>query len=89
LRTLDQGLQLLDNVIATIKEKKYQEQKHLNCTILWVHRFNGLILRERGFSLDEAGFDKAMLEQKTRSRAALKFQLTGNFSGGKYRTFVL
>jgi alanyl-tRNA synthetase len=32
------------------------------------HRFNGF--RERGFSLDEAGFDKAMLEQKTRSRAA-------------------
>jgi alanyl-tRNA synthetase len=29
-----------------------------------------LILRERGFSLDEAGFDKAMQEQKTRSRAA-------------------
>jgi alanyl-tRNA synthetase len=26
-----------------------------------------LILRERGFSLDEAGFDKAMQEQKTRS----------------------
>jgi alanyl-tRNA synthetase len=28
-----------------------------------------LILRKR-FSLDEAGFDKAMLEQKTRSREA-------------------
>jgi alanyl-tRNA synthetase len=28
------------------------------------------LIRERGFSLDEAGFDKAMLEQKTRSRAA-------------------
>jgi alanyl-tRNA synthetase len=37
------------------------------------------VLRERGFSLDEA-FDKAMLEQKTRSRAALKFQrMTGRF----------
>jgi alanyl-tRNA synthetase len=34
------------------------------------HRFNGFNFRERGFSLDEAGFDKAMLEQKTRSRAA-------------------
>jgi alanyl-tRNA synthetase len=33
------------------------------------HRFNGFN-SERGFSLDEAGFDKAMLEQKTRSRAA-------------------
>jgi hypothetical protein len=42
LRTLDQGLQLLDNVIATNQGKKYQEQKHLNCTILLVsHRFDG------------------------------------------------
>jgi alanyl-tRNA synthetase len=53
-----------------ITEKKYQEQKHLNCTILWFPiDLTALILRERGFSLDEA-FDKAMLEQKTRSRAA-------------------
>jgi alanyl-tRNA synthetase len=69
LRTLDQGLQL-DNVLQPITEKK-QEQKHLNCTILcFPIDLTALILRERGFSLDEAGFDKAMLEQKTRSRAA-------------------
>jgi alanyl-tRNA synthetase len=79
LRTLDQGLQLLDNV--SYKSRKEEVAKHLNCTILLVsNRFNGFILRERGFSLDEAGFDKAMLEQKTRSRAPLKFQrMIGRF----------
>jgi alanyl-tRNA synthetase len=76
LRTLDQGLQLLDNVIATNHGK---EQKHLNCNDTFVSiDLTALILRE-GFSLDEAGFDKAMLEQNTFTRS-LKFQrMIGRF----------
>jgi alanyl-tRNA synthetase len=69
LRTLDQGLQLLDNVIATNHGKKYQEQKHLNCTILLVSIDLTALIQRRGFSLDEAGFDKAMLEQNTFTRS--------------------
>jgi alanyl-tRNA synthetase len=45
-----------------------------------------LILRERGFSLDEAGFDKAMKEQK--SRAASFLQMIENSSEGNTETFV-
>jgi alanyl-tRNA synthetase len=72
LRTLDQGLQLLDNVIATNHGKEVPGAKafELYDTFGFPIDLTALILRERGFSLDEAGFDKAMLEQKTRSRAA-------------------
>ncbi|MBA0884599.1 alanine--tRNA ligase [Flavobacterium undicola] len=72
LRTLDQGLQLLDNVIATAEGKEVAGTKafELYDTFGFPIDLTALILRERGFSLDEAGFDKAMQEQKSRSRAA-------------------
>ena len=72
LRTLDQGLQLLDNVIATNQGKEVPGAKafELYDTFGFPIDLTALILRERGFSLDEAGFDKAMQEQKARSRAA-------------------
>lgn len=72
LRTLDQGLQLLENVIATTNGKTVSGQKafELYDTFGFPIDLTALILRERGYELDEAGFDKAMLEQKTRSRAA-------------------
>ncbi|WP_430400185.1 alanine--tRNA ligase [Flavobacterium sp.] len=72
LRTLDQGLQLLDNVIANTKGKQVDGAKafELYDTFGFPIDLTALILRERGFDLDEAGFDKAMQEQKSRSRAA-------------------
>jgi len=72
LRTLDQGLQLLDNVIANTTGKEVDGAKafELYDTFGFPIDLTALILRERGFSLDEAGFDKAMQEQKKRSRAA-------------------
>ena len=72
LRTLDQGLQLLDNVIANTKEKQVDGAKafELYDTFGFPIDLTALILRERGFQLDEAGFEKAMQEQKNRSRAA-------------------
>ena len=72
LRTLDQGLQLLDNVIAETKGKQVDGAKafELYDTFGFPIDLTALILRERGFNLDEAGFDKAMQEQKNRSRAA-------------------
>jgi alanyl-tRNA synthetase len=72
LRTLDQGLQLLDKVIAETKTKEVNGAKafELYDTFGFPIDLTALILRERGFSLDEAGFDKAMQEQKSRSRAA-------------------
>ncbi|AOZ99851.1 alanine--tRNA ligase [Flavobacterium commune] len=72
LRTLDQGLQLLENVMAETKGKEVAGTKafELYDTFGFPIDLTALILRERGFSLDEAGFDKAMQEQKSRSRAA-------------------
>ncbi|HJS00455.1 MAG TPA: alanine--tRNA ligase [Flavobacterium sp.] len=72
LRTLDQGLQLLENVMAETKGKEVVGAKafELYDTFGFPIDLTALILRERGFTLDEAGFDKAMQEQKSRSRAA-------------------
>jgi alanyl-tRNA synthetase len=72
LRTLDQGLQLLENVISGTDGKTVSGQKafELYDTFGFPIDLTALILRERGYELDEAGFDKAMLEQKKRSRAA-------------------
>jgi alanyl-tRNA synthetase len=72
LRTLDQGLQLLDKVIVETQGKEVNGAKafELYDTFGFPIDLTALILRERGFSLDEVGFDKAMQEQKSRSRAA-------------------
>jgi alanyl-tRNA synthetase len=72
LRTLDQGLQLLENVIADAEDKTVSGQKafELYDTFGFPIDLTALILRERNLNLDEEGFDKAMFEQKTRSRAA-------------------
>ena len=72
LRTLDQGLQLLDKVISETKGKQVDGAKafELYDTFGFPIDLTALILRERGFDLDEAGFEKAMQEQKSRSRAA-------------------
>ncbi|WP_418262181.1 alanine--tRNA ligase [Flavobacterium faecale] len=72
LRTLDQGLQLLDKVIAETSSKEVNGAKafELYDTFGFPIDLTALILRERGYSLDEAGFDKSMQEQKSRSRAA-------------------
>ncbi|WP_369766206.1 alanine--tRNA ligase [Flavobacterium sp. WC2429] len=72
LRTLDQGLQLLENVITETKGKEVSGAKafELYDTFGFPKDLTALILRERGLELDEAGFDIAMQEQKARSRAA-------------------
>lgn len=72
LRTLDQGLQLLENVITGTEGKTVSGQKafELYDTFGFPIDLTALILRERDYDLDEAGFDAAMFEQKTRSRAA-------------------
>ena len=72
LRTLDQGLQLLDKVILESNGKTIQGEKafELYDTFGFPIDLTALILREKGFELDEAGFNASMQEQKNRSRAA-------------------
>lgn len=72
LRTLEQGLQLLESVIAETNGETVSGEKafELYDTFGFPIDLTSLILRERNLSLDEAGFEQAMLAQKTRSRAA-------------------
>jgi alanyl-tRNA synthetase len=72
LRTLDQGLQLLDNVIAQTTGSEVSGAKafELYDTFGFPKDLTALILKERGMSLNETEFDASMQEQKNRSRAA-------------------
>ena len=72
LRTLDQGLQLLENVITNAEDKMVSGAKafELYDTFGFPIDLTALILRERNLDLDEQGFEKSMFAQKTRSRAA-------------------
>ena len=72
LRTLDQGLQLLDSVIAKTSGNEVSGKKafELYDTFGFPKDLTALILKEKGMSFNEAEFDKSMQEQKNRSRAA-------------------
>jgi len=72
LRTLDQGLQLLDNVIAQTSGSEVSGAKafELYDTFGFPKDLTALILKEKGMSFNEEEFDASMQEQKNRSRAA-------------------
>lgn len=72
LRTLDQGLQLLDNVIAQTEGKEVSGEKafELYDTFGFPKDLTALILKEKGMTYNEAEFDAELQKQKARSRAA-------------------
>ncbi|PZR20690.1 MAG: alanine--tRNA ligase [Flavobacterium psychrophilum] len=72
LRTLDQGLQLLENVVAQTEGKEVSGAKafELYDTFGFPEDLTALILKEKGLSYDKAGFDAELKKQKDRSRAA-------------------
>jgi alanyl-tRNA synthetase len=72
LKTLEQGLFLLDNVLESAKGKVIDGRKafELYDTFGFPIDLTELILSEKGFELDKAGFEMAMKEQKNRSKAA-------------------
>jgi len=72
LRTLDQGLQLLDNVIAQTGGPEVSGAKvfELYDTFGFPKDLTALILKEKGFSYNEEEFEVELQKQKTRSRAA-------------------
>ncbi|ESU23409.1 alanyl-tRNA synthetase [Flavobacterium enshiense DK69] len=72
LRTLDQGLQLLENVVAETKGNEVSGEKafELYDTFGFPKDLTALILKEKGMSFNEGEFEKSMQEQKNRSRAA-------------------
>lgn len=72
LKTLDQGLVLLDTIITNTKGKTVDGSKafELYDTFGFPIDLTALILSEKGYELDEAGFDTAMQQQKNRSKSA-------------------
>ena len=72
LRTLGQGLGLLDNLIHEMNSKVLSGKKafELYDTFGFPIDLTALILREKGLSLDENEFAEEMEKQKSRSRAA-------------------
>ncbi|HKX86324.1 MAG TPA: alanine--tRNA ligase [Flavobacterium sp.] len=72
LRTLDQGLQLLENVIVETQGKEVSGAKafELYDTFGFPKDLTALILKEKGMTYNEAEFDSELEKQKARSRAA-------------------
>jgi alanyl-tRNA synthetase len=72
LRTLDQGLQLLDKVISESKDKNIAGEKvfELYDTFGFPKDLTALILKEKGYSFSESEFEAELKKQKDRSRAA-------------------
>jgi alanyl-tRNA synthetase len=72
LRTLDQGLQLLDKVVAETSGNEVSGAKvfELYDTFGFPKDLTALILKEKGFSYNESDFESELQKQKARSRAA-------------------
>ena len=72
LRTLDQGLILLDGIINNTQGEVISGEKafELYDTYGFPIDLTALILSEKGLSLDEEGFNAQLQKQKERSRAA-------------------
>ena len=72
LRTLDQGLVLLNRIVEQTKGDTVSGKKafELYDTYGFPIDLTALILSEKGLKLDEKGFDTELQKQKNRSRAA-------------------
>ncbi len=80
LRTLDQGLNRLDQIISESDGKMVEGAKvfELYDTFGFPPDLTGLILRERGLDYDQKGYDVEMTSQKERARSASKMD-TGDW----------
>ncbi|MBJ6138168.1 alanine--tRNA ligase [Marinobacter litoralis] len=82
-KTLDKGLRLLEQDIAELKGNEIPGE-----TVFTLYDTYGFpvdltndIARERGLTLDYAGYEKAMEAQRERARAASKFGIDYNAEG--------
>jgi alanyl-tRNA synthetase len=93
LRTLEQGLRLLDDTMAQLPAGGVVDGAKafsLYDTFGFPLDLTSLILRERGFGLDETGFQSEMTRQKERSRAATAQEMGDwmEVQGGENSRFV-
>lgn len=75
--TLDQGMQMLETAIADLKGKQIPGDVvfKLYDTYGFPADLTADVARERNLTIDEAGFDAAMTEQKKRSQASSGFSV--------------
>jgi len=83
--TLDQGMEILDTAIASLKGKEIPGDVafKLYDTYGFPVDLTADIARERGLTVDEEGFDSAMGKQRDRARAASKFSAN---EGASFKT---
>ncbi len=79
-QTLDRGLEIFDKIVHVLKSKKATEIPgedafRLYDTYGFPLDLTELMAREQGLTVDRAGFEKAMEEQRKRAREAGKWEL--------------
>ncbi|MFL0797136.1 MAG: alanine--tRNA ligase [Cellvibrionaceae bacterium] len=76
-KTLDQGMNVLEAALKELSSKEIPGEVvfTLHDTYGFPFDLTGDIARERGLTLDEAGYEKCMEEQRARARAAGSFKL--------------
>ncbi|PIE49871.1 MAG: alanine--tRNA ligase [Flavobacteriales bacterium] len=76
LKTLEQGLVLLDQIMGATKGKAIAGAKafELYDTFGFPFDLTQLIAKEKGFTIDEEGFEREMQKQKQRSKKAAKME---------------
>ena len=79
LRTLESGLKRFDNLEVNNNQLEGKVAFELLDTYGFPIDLTRLIASEKGWTVDDKGFDKALLEQKTRSRADAKKE-TGDWT---------
>lgn len=70
LRTLELGIRRFESYVSTAKDQRIAGDFafELNDTFGFPFDLTSLLARERGFTVDQKGFDEAMQQQKARSR---------------------
>tara|TARA_B110000003_G_scaffold213039_1_gene212045 strand:- start:2669 stop:5281 length:2613 start_codon:yes stop_codon:yes gene_type:complete len=84
LKTLDQGLVMLNSLLSTSTNKTLSGKKifELYDTYGFPIDLTALIAREKGFKIDEVGFNEEMAKQKHRSR------LNAESSAGDWKIII-
>jgi alanyl-tRNA synthetase len=88
--TLENGMEILDAALAgDVKVLPGDVAFKLHDTYGFPLDLSGDVCRERGLTVDEAGFNKAMEQQKNQARAAGKFKMDKALEySGALNTFV-
>jgi alanyl-tRNA synthetase len=92
-QTLDRGLEIFENIVERLpkegkKEIPGEDAFRLYDTYGFPLDLTQLIARERGLSVDEEGFQRAMAEQRRKSRAAGKFDYGADLELDKWEALT-